>query len=67
MMNIKLSDEQCNKLAQKILGGKFGMYGQGNFDIGITEFTEILRIAFNENNAEEKIETYYKTLSSRIF
>lgn len=62
LMDIKLSDEQCKRLAKKILSGKFGMYGQGNFDIGVKELTEIIKIAFNENNAEEKIEEYYEKI-----
>lgn len=62
MVDIKLSDEQCKKLAKRILGGSFRMYGLGHFDIGVTELTEIIKIAFNEKNAEEKIEEYYEKI-----
>ncbi|WP_313232462.1 hypothetical protein [Tissierella praeacuta] len=62
MMNIKLSDEQCRKIAKKMLSGSFRMYGLGHFDIGVIELTEIMRIVFNEDNAEEKLEDYYEKI-----
>jgi len=62
MMNIKLLDGQCHEIAQKLLSGSFRMDGRGDFGINVEELSEIIKIVFNENNAEAKIEEYYEKI-----
>ncbi|MDU4727977.1 MULTISPECIES: hypothetical protein [Clostridium] len=61
-MNIKLTDEQCYDIAESIVSGNFRMYGLGHFDLGLDEMAQIIKIAFNESNAKERMLEYYEEI-----
>lgn len=60
---IKLTDKQCENIAEKIYNADFRLYGIGNFNVNFDEFVEIIRISFNEMYAEEKLKKYFKKIS----
>ena len=62
-INLKLTDKQAKELANKVYDSNFRVYGIGNFDVDCEEFADILKIAFNENKAIEKLDKYFNKIS----
>ena len=62
-----ISKEQSLIIASRILRNKFGVYGYGNFDIGIEEFSELLFLAINtdEQTVDESILNFYNNIKWR--
>ena len=59
-----ISKERSLIIASRILRNKFGVYGYGNFDIGIEEFSELLFLAINtdEQTVDESILNFYNNI-----
>ena len=59
-----ISKEESLIIASRILKSKFGVYGYGNFDIGIEEFSELLFLAINtdEQTVDESILNFYNNI-----
>ena len=59
-----ISKEQSLIIASRILRSKFGVYGHGNFDIGIEELSELLFLAINtdEQTVDESILNFYNNI-----
>lgn len=58
---IKITEKQALRLAEKIYIGNFRVFGIGHFDISLEQFADILKIAFNEIS-EDKIIDYYNKI-----
>ena len=52
-------------IADRILRNKFGIYGDGNFDLSVDEFAQVLRIAmleYEEEAVDEELNKYYNEI-----
>lgn len=59
-----ISKEQSLIIASRILRNKFGVYGYGNFDIGIEDLSELLFLAINkdEQTVDDSILNFYNSI-----
>lgn len=62
-IEIKLTDKQALKIAENIADGNFFIAGKGHFDLDIYQYAELIKIAFNENLAVEKLQEYHRKIS----
>jgi len=64
-VNFELTDNQAEKMAEKIVGNNFFMAGIGHFDLNFEEIKTVLKLAFG-HDADRKLSKYYKKLKSRM-